>query len=235
MVKQTKKSAVSKSGLENIRHSVSDAAAAFAEDIDKAKETAVREIREGFDAVSKKAKKAGQMAAEATESVKDSFSEAHPAELIRELADDVETVAEGLIEGISAKFNQLREAVVTPPPKKKQARKAAGKKAAVKKAAVKKAAVKKAAVKKAAVKKAALKKTAVKKTAVKKTALKKTALKKTALKKTAVKKTAVKKTAVKKTAVKKTSPKKKAASAKAAPGKRAAVKNILPKSATRKK
>ncbi len=202
MVKQTKKSATSKSSLDNIRHSVSDAAAAFAEDIDKAKEKAVREIQDGFDVVSKKAKMAGQMAAEATESVKGSWSEAHPAEMIRELAEDVEGVAEGLIEGISAKFNQLREAVVTPPPKKKQARKAPNKRAAVKKAAVKKAAVKKAAVKKAAVKKAAVKKAAVKKAAVKKAAVKKAAVKKAA--------------SAKKAVTKKASPKKKVASSKRA-------------------
>lgn len=148
MVKKAKKTARSKSSLDNIRDSVSDAAASFAEDIDFAKDKAVREIREGFEAVSKKAKKAGKAAAEATEGVKDSISDAHPVELIRELVDDVEHVAEGIIQGISARFNQLREAAVTETPIKK--------KAAVKKAAVKKVPVKKAAVKKTASRKKAL-------------------------------------------------------------------------------
>lgn len=170
MVKKTNKPVKSKSSLDNIKHTVSDAAASFVEDIDTAREKAVREIREGFDVVGKKAKQAGRKAAEASESVKDSFNEAHPAELIRELANDMEGMAEGLIEGISAKFNQLREAVVTPPPKKKQARKAPKKKAAVKKAAVKKTAPRKKALPK---KKAATKKTAVKKAIAKKTATKK--------------------------------------------------------------
>ena len=145
MVKKTKKTARSKSSLDKIRNSVSDAAASFVEDIDIAKDKAVREIREGFEVVSKKAKKAGKAAAEATEGVKDSISDAQPVELIRELVDDVENVAEGIIQGISAKFNQLREAAVTETPVKK--------KAAIKKATVKKATVKKATTRKSPAKK----------------------------------------------------------------------------------
>ena len=151
MAKQIKQT--DKSNLDNIKDAFSEAVASLAEDIDITKDKAVREIREGFEVVSKKAKKAGQAAAEATVSVKESFTGAHPVETIRELTDDVEEIAEGIIDGISAKFNQLREAVVTPPPKKKKVRRPARKKTAVKKAVVKKAAVKKAAVKKTVPKK----------------------------------------------------------------------------------
>lgn len=167
MVKKAKKPAAIKSRLDNIKDAVGEATASLAEDIDNAKEKAVREIREGFDAVSLKATKARQATAKATENVKGSFTEVHPVELIRELADEVEEIAEGIIEGISAKFNQLREAVVTKPSPKKTVKKSAKKEKGVakratakKQAAVRKAATKKKATpkKKAAVKKAASKK-----------------------------------------------------------------------------
>lgn len=187
--KKSSKATQKPSGLKKLKTGITSTASSVTEDIDKAREVVLRELREAFEAVSNKARAASDTAndvsshlkssiagtaSDASESVKETIAEAHIADTFRKLTDEVEEAAEEVIEGISKRFNQLREAAA----KKIQPEKATGKKkVAVKKkaAAKKKVAVKTKAAgkKKAAVKKkAALKKKAAakKKVVVKKKA-----------------------------------------------------------------
>ena len=209
-VESIKKSA----GYKKIKKTVISTASTVTEDIDKVKDVVLRDLQDGFETVSKRAKTASRSAAKATTemastlaetasdasvSVKESIAEKHLADTFRKLIDEVEEAAEEIKEGITVRFNQLREAAAkkiqpaNTSPKKKSAvkKKAAAKKktAAKKKSAVKKktAAKKKSAVKKKA---AVKKKVAPKKAAVKK---KTSAKKKTATRKAPARKPAVKK------------------------------------------
>ncbi|MEA1889524.1 MAG: hypothetical protein U9N50_07075 [Pseudomonadota bacterium] len=168
--------------LTDIKKTVSSTASSVIVEIDKASDVVVREIREGFNSISDKAKVAAKSAADASVNVKDIVSDAHPKEIFLSLVDEVEDVAEGIINVVKERFNQLGLTAESSA-KKKAVKKKAAKKKAVKKKAVKKKAVKKKAVKKKAVKKKAVKKKAVKKKAVKKKAVKKKAVKKKAVKK----------------------------------------------------
>ena len=208
----TKKSTAktSQTRLTGIKQTVSTTASSVIDEIDKASDVVVREVREGLNAISDKAKIAAKSAADASVNVKDIVIDSHPKEIFLSLVDEVEEIAEGIINVVKERFNQLGSTAESTAKKsvKKKAKKAVKKKA-VKKKAAKKAASKKAPAKKA-VKKKAVKKKSVKKS-VKKKATKKSVKKKSpvskSVKKKAVKKKAAKK-AVKKKAVKKKSAKK---------------------------
>lgn len=203
----TKKSTAktSQTRLTGIKQTVSTTASSVIDEIDKASDVVVREVREGLNAISDKAKIAAKSAADASVNVKDIVIDSHPKEIFLSLVDEVEEIAEGIINVVKERFNQLGSTAESTAKKsvKKKAKKAVKKKAAKKKAA-KKAASKKAPAKKA-VKKKAVKKKSVKKSVKKKT--KKKAVKKKAPVRKSVKKKAAKKT-VKKKAVKKKSAKK---------------------------
>ena len=148
MVKKKSKAASKrKAGLKKIQQGVSTTASSIVDEIDKAKDLVLHEIREGFEVISGKAKTAGQTAADAGATVKETIAEAHPAERFHKLVDEVEEIAEDILEGISSKFGQLREAASKVTTRKKTT---VNKKTAVKKksATKKKAPAKKAAVKK---------------------------------------------------------------------------------------
>ena len=208
----TKKSTAktSQTRLTGIKQTVSTTASSVIDEIDKASDVVVREVREGLNAISDKAKIAAKSAADASVNVKDIVIDSHPKEIFLSLVDEVEEIAEGIINVVKERFNQLGSTAESTAKKsvKKKAKKAVKKKA-VKKKAVKKAASKKAPAKKAVKKKAVKKKsvkTSVKKKATKKSVKKKSPVSKS-VKKKAVKKKAAKK-AVKKKAVKKKSAKK---------------------------
>ena len=203
----TKKSTAktSQTRLTGIKQTVSTTASSVIDEIDKASDVVVREVREGLNAISDKAKIAAKSAADASVNVKDIVIDSHPKEIFLSLVDEVEEIAEGIINVVKERFNQLGSTAESTAKKsvKKKAKKAVKKKA-VKKKAVKKAASKKAPAKKA-VKKKAVKKS-VKKNTTKKSVKKKSPVSKS-VKKKAVKKKAAKK-AVKKKAAKKKSAKK---------------------------
>jgi hypothetical protein len=191
--KSTKKTAPG-SRMSDIRGTVSSTANSVIDEIEKAGDVVLRELRDGFNTLSSKATQAAKAAADASVNVKDIVVDSDPKQMFKSFINEVEETAESMMAVVSQHFGQLTEKA------KNGEGKPAGKKKATKKKATKKAAKKKTT--KKAVKKKATKKTAKKK-AVKKTAKK--ATKKKAAKK-AVKKTAKK--AVKKKAVKKAAKKK---------------------------
>ena len=211
MAKKKSTAKTSQTRLTGIKQTVSTTASSVIDEIDKASDVVVREVREGLNAISDKAKIAAKSAADASVNVKDIVIDSHPKEIFLSLVDEVEEIAEGIINVVKERFNQLGSTAESSAKKsvKKKAAKKAVKKKAVKKKAAKKAASKKAPAKKA-VKKKAVKKKTVKKSVKKKTtkkAVKKKASAKKSVKKKTVKKKAAKK-AVKKKAVKKKSAKK---------------------------
>lgn len=156
------------------------------DEVEKAGEILLKEIREGFDTISDKVSVAARSAADGiadtTASVADRMSKTQTTQQIKSALDHIEAVGERVIDAIGDRFDLLKSRVV------------ATSKPVIKKKAVKKKTVKKKAAKKAvpaAKKKAAKKKTAAKKAAKKKTA-KKAPLKKAAKKKAAKKKVATK-------------------------------------------
>jgi len=210
MAKKKSTAKTSQTRLTGIKQTVSTTASSVIDEIDKASDVVVREVREGLNAISDKAKIAAKSAADASVNVKDIVIDSHPKEIFLSLVDEVEEIAEGIINVVKERFNQLGSTAESSAKKsvKKKAKKAVKKKA-VKKKAAKKAASKKAPAKKA-VKKKAVKKKTVKKSVNKKTtkkAVKKKAPAKKSINKKAVKKKAAKK-AVKKKVVKKKSAKK---------------------------
>jgi hypothetical protein len=211
MAKKKSTAKTSQTRLTGIKQTVSTTASSVIDEIDKASDVVVREVREGLNAISDKAKIAAKSAADASVNVKDIVIDSHPKEIFLSLVDEVEEIAEGIINVVKERFNQLGSTAESSAKKsvKKKAAKKAVKKKAVKKKAAKKAASKKAPAKKA-VKKKAVKKKTVKKSVKKKTtkkAVKKKAPAKKSINKKAVKKKAAKK-AVKKKVVKKKSAKK---------------------------
>lgn len=211
MAKKKSTAKTSQTRLTGIKQTVSTTASSVIDEIDKASDVVVREVREGLNAISGKAKIAAKSAADASVNVKDIVIDSHPKEIFLSLVDEVEEIAEDIINVVKERFNQLgstAESSAKKSVKKKTAKKAVKKKAAKKKT-TKKAASKKAPAKKA-VKKKAVKKKTVKKSVNKKTtkkAVKKKVPAKKSVKKKAVKKKAAKK-AVKKKVVKKKSAKK---------------------------
>ena len=210
MAKKKSTTKTSQTRLTGIKQTVSTTASSVIDEIDKASDVVVREVREGLNAISDKAKIAAKSAADASVNVKDIVIDSHPKEIFLSLVDEVEEIAEGIINVVKERFNQLGSTAESSAKKsvKKKAAKKAVKKKAVKKKAAKKAASKKAPAKKA-VKEKAVKKKTVKKSVKKKTtkkAVKKKASAKKSVKKKTVKKKAAKK-AIKKKAVKKKSAK----------------------------
>ena len=206
MAKKKSTAKTSQTRLTGIKQTVSTTASSVIDEIDKASDVVVREVREGLNAISDKAKIAAKSAADASVNVKDIVIDSHPKEIFLSLVDEVEEIAEGIINVVKERFNQLGSTAESSAKKsvKKKAAKKAVKKKAVKKKAAKKAASKKAPAKKA-VKEKAVKKKTVKKSVKKKTtkkAVKKKVPAKKSINKKAVKKKAAKK-AVKKKAVKK--------------------------------
>ena len=188
MAKKKAKTSKKKASASGIRSTVTATASSIIDEIDKAREVVVKEIRDGFNVVSDKASVAAkavtgasvsvkdtvsETAVDATTSVKETLAEAHPKERLLKLVDEVEEIADGIVDGISTRFSHLRDAATQATKKKTVKRKTAKKKAAKKKAAKKKVAKKKVAKKKVAKKKAAKKKVAKKKTSKKKAAKKK--------------------------------------------------------------
>ncbi|MGD8595009.1 MAG: hypothetical protein PVF82_19430 [Gammaproteobacteria bacterium] len=154
------------------------------DEVEKAGESLLREIREGFDTISDKvsvaAKSAAEGIADTTASVADRVSKTQTTQQIKSALEHIETVGERVIDVLSERFEILKNRVVAtskPTVKKKAAKKV---KTAVKKAAKKAAPAAKK--KKTAAKKASKKKVA-KKAPPKKAAKKKTATKKAAKKK----------------------------------------------------
>ncbi|WP_455211705.1 hypothetical protein [Kaarinaea lacus] len=148
------------------------------DEVEKASETLLKDIREGFDTISDKvsvaAKSAAEGIADTTATMADKMSKTQTTQQIKSALDHIETVGERVIDAIGERFEILREKVIAsskPAPKKKAAKKAA-KKAVKKKKAAKKAAKKKVVAKKTS-KKKVTKKTPLKKAAKKKAAAKK--------------------------------------------------------------
>lgn len=153
------------------------------DEVEKAGEGLLRDIREGFDTISDKvsvvAKSAAGGIADTTSSVAGRVSKTQASQQIKSALDQIESVGERVIDTISERFEILRnKAIATSKPavKKKAAKKAAKKAVAKKKAAKKKVAAKKAS-KKKATKKTSLKKAAKKKSTAKKAAKKKVSAK----------------------------------------------------------
>jgi hypothetical protein len=175
MAKKKSTSSNKNARLTDIKQTVTTTASSAIDEIEKAGDVVVREVRDAFKIVSAKAAIAARTAADASVNVKGIVSDADPKQLFHSLIEEVEEVSEQIIDVVKARFNQLSEATT-----------GAAEKKAVKKKAVKKKAVKKKAVKKKAVKKKAVKKKVVKKKVVKTPVKKKTGRKK-ALKKKAAK------------------------------------------------
>ena len=146
----TKKSKTSKSQarLSEIKKTVSTTASSVIDEIDKASDVVVKEIRDGFGTVSAKAKSAAKTAADTSVNVKDMVAESHPKEMFLSLVDEVEEIADNIVKVVKERFSQLT-ASAGDAEKKKTVKKKTAKKA-TKKKAVKKKAAKKAVTKKTA-------------------------------------------------------------------------------------
>lgn len=160
-------------------------ARSLVDEVEKAGESLLKEIRDGFDTITDKVSVAARTAAEGiadtTSSVAERVSKSHASHQIRNALEQIEVVGERVLDTISDRFEVLRNKVIdtSKPAQKKTVKKKATKKAAkkvVKKAAKRKPLAKKAAKKKVA-KKAVKKKAAKKKTTLKKAAKKKVSAK----------------------------------------------------------
>ena len=199
MAKKKTKTSKKKSASSGFRSTMTSTTSNVIDEIDKAREVVLREIREGFEVVSKRAFAAAENVADASVTVRDTLTEAatdatatvretiadvNPKQLMLRFVDEVEEVTEDIVSEISGRFSALRDTASKAAKKKTSKKKAAKKKAAKKKVAKKKVAKKKVAKKKAAKKKVA-KKAATKKKVMKKAAGKRVAKKKAAKKKAA--------------------------------------------------
>ncbi len=128
MVSKGKKSKTGASSFNKVKSSVSSTASTITDEIDKAREVVLREMQESFDVMSKRAIVASKKAVEATsiatkditgtasdasESIMESIAETHLAKTFHKLIGDVEDVAEEMMQGITARFNQLQESAMT--------------------------------------------------------------------------------------------------------------------------
>jgi hypothetical protein len=176
----------------------------FVNEVEKTANAIIDEVKQLFESLTGKVSAIAGSAADATTSVAEKVG-SEPAEMLKDLLQDVKEVGEASLKTIGEKFDGLKTYVLKSAPqapvKKKVAKKTVAKKKVVKKASAKKgvASKKKATAKKQVVTK---KKTLTKKAAAKKTVTKKAATKKTAAKK----KVSVKKKTIsqKKVATKKT-------------------------------
>lgn len=180
-----------KSKAKEVKNTFTATTASLLEEIEKAREVALKEIHDNFNEVSEKATKAAhkaanmttslteslaETAAEARSSVKETLADAAINQHFLKLVSDVEEATEEMMENINSRFNQLRVATaqsIMPTAGKKPSKK---KKTADKKGKAKnKVAKKTAPKKKIASKKAATKKVAVKKKVAAKKAVSKKA------------------------------------------------------------
>ena len=107
--KKSPRSIKKSAGLKKIRKTVISTASSITEDIDKVKDVVLRDLQDGFETVSKRAKTASRSAVKATtamasslaetasdasESVKESIAEKHLAETFRKLVEEDEEAAE---------------------------------------------------------------------------------------------------------------------------------------------
>ncbi|MGB5767063.1 MAG: hypothetical protein WBM38_10055 [Arenicellales bacterium] len=140
MAKKKSTTKTSQTRLTGIKQTVSTTASSVIDEIDKASDVVVREVREGLNAISDKAKIAAKSAADASVNVKDIVIDSHPKEIFLSLVDEVEEIAEGIINVVKERFNQLgstAESSAKKSVKKKAAKKAVKKKAVKKKSAKK--------------------------------------------------------------------------------------------------
>lgn len=174
--KRTAKKAAATARAAGFGESVSSTAAYLVDEVEKASDTVLREIREGFDTVSDKASAAVKVAADTSANVRGRVSEVQPRQLVLSVVSEVEEIGDMLLEGISSRFKQLRDSVIgaaseeTPVARKKASKKKAGKKKVSKKKAARKKVAKKKVAKKKVVKKKAVKKKAAKKKVARKKA-----------------------------------------------------------------
>ncbi len=137
------------------------AARDLANEVEKAGESLLKEIKEGFAAITDKVTVAARSAAEGiadtTSTMADKMASAQTSQQIKSALDQVESVAERVVNVLGERFETLKNRVIaaTKPVKRKAA--APAKKATKKKTAAKKASPKTAAKKKAAKKKSAAK------------------------------------------------------------------------------
>ena len=175
MATKTSKTKSSKKKIQPKSAPAKTTARVLVDEVEKAGESLLREIRDGFDTISDKVSVAARSAAggiaDTTASVADRVSKTQTTQHIKSALDQIEAVGERVINVIGERFDILKSKVIatSKPVAKKKAAPAAKK--AVKKKVV--ASKKKAPLKKAAKKKVAAKKTAKK--AVKKAAKKKVA------------------------------------------------------------
>ena len=114
-VSSTKKQVSKKAktpGLTGIGKTVGSTAGAIVDEVEKAGEIMLREIREGFDVVTDKASHAVKAVADASVTVKDKVTEAHPKQLMVDFVSEVEEIGESLADGISSRIAQLRDSVI---------------------------------------------------------------------------------------------------------------------------
>jgi phage-related protein len=170
MAKKKAKVTKKKRSPSSFRTTVSSTASSVIDEIDKAREVVVREIRDGFNIVSNRASGAADKVADATTSVRGTISEVQPKELVLKLVDEVEEIADDIIGAISSRFSKLRDTASEAEKKQTVKKKATRKKVAKKKGnkVARKKTVKKAAPGKKAAKKKAARKKVAKKKAVKK-------------------------------------------------------------------
>ncbi len=123
----------------------------FVNEVEKTANAIIDEVKQLFDSLTGKVSTIAGAAADATTSVAEKVSN-EPAELLKDLLQDVKEAGEASLKTIGEKFDGLKASVLksTPqaPVKKKVAKKAAAKKKVAKKAAAKKKVAKKASAKK---------------------------------------------------------------------------------------
>ena len=131
----TKKSSKKKSTrMNDIKKTVSTTASSVIDEIEKAGDVVAREVREGFDAVSKKASVAAKSAADASSNVKGIVADADPKQLFHSLVEEVEEITEQIVDVVKSRFSQLGETARSAGAKKPAKKKASKKKATKKKA-----------------------------------------------------------------------------------------------------
>lgn len=182
-----------------------EAISRFIEEAENTGTSLASEVKQLFDDLTEKISGIAASAAETTVSMAEKVAVKDPAELMRNLLEEVRQAGEVSLQAIGEQFDELRQRVA------QVSSGEAAPKTVKKRVVKKKAAPKKSVPKKTAAKKKVAKKTPVKKATVKKTAAKKAPIKKRSVSKKTAKKSAVKKAPVKKPAARKTSARKKVA------------------------
>jgi hypothetical protein len=183
----------------DVRGFISHTASDVIDEVEKASDVVMREIRDSFDFLSTKVTDTARYTAATTKAVRDRVTSKETVKQLHGLLDDLEEAGESLLKVIGSSFDTIKSTVVSgsvTEKKKKSVKKTSAKKATAKQTATnrKAPARKKAGAKKTTARRKApaRKKAAVKKGAVRKTAARKKApaRKKVARKKVARKKVA---------------------------------------------